>query len=130
MAEARLGGAALVALTLLRFASSFGFFALATGTRRRTSPKPIRRLTGAANVSVDRPAVEAGLAVLEAGGDFADGRHRPRGAWLGADTFVVRPAGRGLSSGQGCRGGLARLAPPYSLKPSPAPGSGRVRPTG
>lgn len=33
----------------------------------------IRALLATANVEVNRPAVEAGLAVLEAGGDFADG---------------------------------------------------------
>jgi predicted nucleic-acid-binding protein len=48
----------------------------------------IRRLIGAAGVVVDRPAVEAGLAVLDAGGDFADGAIAYEGRWLGADTFV------------------------------------------
>ena len=33
----------------------------------------IRTLLAAANVEMNRPAVEAGLAVLDAGGDFADG---------------------------------------------------------
>ena len=33
----------------------------------------IHALLAAANVEVNRPAVEAGLSVLEAGGDFADG---------------------------------------------------------
>ncbi|MBW9054556.1 type II toxin-antitoxin system VapC family toxin [Rhizobium mesosinicum] len=48
----------------------------------------IRDLLATANVSMDRPAVEAGLAVLEAGGDFADGVIAHEGAWLGGDTFV------------------------------------------
>ncbi len=48
----------------------------------------VRRLIGAAGVIVDRPATEAGLAVLEAGGDFADGAIAYSGRWLGADTFV------------------------------------------
>ena len=48
----------------------------------------IRRFTNGANAAVDRPAVEAGLAVLDAGGDFADGVIAYEGAWLGADTFV------------------------------------------
>lgn len=48
----------------------------------------IRRLIDGANVAVNRPAVEAGLAVLEAGGDFADGVIAYEGRWLGADTFV------------------------------------------
>jgi predicted nucleic-acid-binding protein len=47
-----------------------------------------RRLINAANVVVNRPAAEAGLAHLEAGGDFADGVIAFEGAALGADTFV------------------------------------------
>jgi predicted nucleic-acid-binding protein len=48
----------------------------------------IRRLIGAANVAVNHPAAEAGLAQLDAGGDFADGAIAYEGSWLGADTFV------------------------------------------
>jgi predicted nucleic-acid-binding protein len=47
----------------------------------------IRRLIDSANVVVNRPAVEAGLALLDAGGDFADGIIAHEGRWLGADTF-------------------------------------------
>jgi predicted nucleic-acid-binding protein len=48
----------------------------------------IRQLIDGANVLVNRPAAEAGLALLEAGGDFADGVIAYEGSWLGADTFV------------------------------------------
>ena len=48
----------------------------------------IRALLAAANVEVNRPAVEAGLLVLEAGGDFADGIIAYEGNWLGGETFV------------------------------------------
>ena len=48
----------------------------------------IRALADTANVTLNRPAVEAGLAVLHAGGDFADGLIAYEGKWLGADTFV------------------------------------------
>lgn len=48
----------------------------------------IRALLAAANVEVDRPAVEAGLSVLDAGGDFADGVIAYEGNWLGGETFV------------------------------------------
>jgi len=48
----------------------------------------IRRLMKSANVVVNRPAIEAGLSVLEAGGDFADGVIAYEGDWLGADEFV------------------------------------------
>ena len=48
----------------------------------------IRALADTANVTLNRPAVEAGLAVLNAGGDFADGLIAYEGSWLGAETFV------------------------------------------
>ena len=48
----------------------------------------IRKLLNAANVVVNRQAAEAGLAQLDAGGDFADGVIVYEGNWLGADTFV------------------------------------------
>src|SRR4030081_66375 len=48
----------------------------------------LRDLLSGASVVVTRPAAEAGLAVLDAGGDFADGVIAYEGNWLGADTFV------------------------------------------
>ena len=48
----------------------------------------IRRLMNGANVLVNRPAAEAGLNMLEAGGDFADGVIAFEGRWLGADVFA------------------------------------------
>jgi predicted nucleic-acid-binding protein len=48
----------------------------------------IRALADTANVALNRPAVEAGLAVLNAGGDFADGLIAYEGNWLGAEIFV------------------------------------------
>ena len=48
----------------------------------------IRALLAAANVEVNRPAVEAGLSMLDAGGDFADGVIAYEGNWLGGETFV------------------------------------------
>jgi len=48
----------------------------------------IRALLAAANVELNRPAVEAGLAVLDAGGDFADGVIAYEGNWLGGESFV------------------------------------------
>jgi predicted nucleic-acid-binding protein len=54
----------------------------------RDIAEAIRRLMNGANVAVNRPAAEAGLAMLEAGGDFADGVIAYEGNWLGADTFV------------------------------------------
>ncbi len=48
----------------------------------------IRRLMTSANVVVNRPAAEAGLALLDVGGDFADGVIAYEGSWLGAEAFV------------------------------------------
>ena len=48
----------------------------------------IRELLAAGNVETNRPAVEAGLAILDAGGDFADGVIAYEGRWLGGETFV------------------------------------------
>ena len=50
--------------------------------------KAIRTLLAAENVETNRPAVEAGLAMLDAGGDFADGVIAYEGRWLGAEMFV------------------------------------------
>ena len=48
----------------------------------------IRRLMKSAHVIMNRPAVEAGLSALDAGGDFADGVIAYEGNWLGAEEFV------------------------------------------
>ena len=48
----------------------------------------IRLLASSANVLLDDAAVAAGLAVLEQGGDFADGVIAFDGRRLGGDTFV------------------------------------------
>jgi len=48
----------------------------------------IHSLLDTDNAVMDRPAVEAGLALLEAGGDFADGAIAHAGAQAGGDCFV------------------------------------------
>jgi predicted nucleic-acid-binding protein len=48
----------------------------------------IRKLIESASVLVDRPAAEAGLAVLEKGGDFADGAIAFEGRRLGGSVFT------------------------------------------
>jgi predicted nucleic-acid-binding protein len=62
----------------------------------------VKALLDTGNVVMNRPAVEAGLAFLEAGGDFADGAIAYEGKWLGGETFVSfdRKA-VGLVTGQG-----------------------------
>ena len=48
----------------------------------------IRRILDMRNVIANRPMIEAGLAVLDTGGDFADGAIAFDGRWLGGETFV------------------------------------------
>jgi len=48
----------------------------------------VRKLIESTSVVVDRPAVEAGLAVLERGGDFADGAIAFEGRRVGGLVFT------------------------------------------
>jgi len=50
--------------------------------------RSIRSLVTSPNVVTNLPAVEAGLAVLDKGGDFADGAIAYEGRWLGGEEFV------------------------------------------
>ena len=63
---------------------------LRRGYKKSTSDTAdaIHRLMKSANVVLNRPAIEAGLAVLDAGGDFADGVIAYEGEWLGAEEFL------------------------------------------
>jgi len=48
----------------------------------------LEALLNASNVAVNRSAADAGLAILNEGGDFADGLIAYEGNWLGGETFV------------------------------------------
>ena len=76
-------------------------------TRNGDIAAVIRRLIDTSNIVVDRPAVEAGLVHLAAGGDFADGVIAFQGALLGSEMFVSfdRTAVRLVEA----EGGSARL---------------------
>jgi predicted nucleic-acid-binding protein len=69
----------------------------------------IRTLLKSDNVVVNRQMAEAGLALLDAGGDFADGVIAYEGRWLGADTFASfdKKAVKLIES----QGGTAQLLP-------------------
>jgi predicted nucleic-acid-binding protein len=58
------------------------------GHRAPRIAEAIRLLVAAENVETNHPAIDAGLAMLDAGGDFADGVIAYEGMWLGAETFV------------------------------------------
>jgi predicted nucleic-acid-binding protein len=49
----------------------------------------LRALLDAGNVEINRPAVEAGMTVMNAGGEFADGVIAYEGRWAGGETFVT-----------------------------------------
>ena len=86
-ARIALGKADMVALTiptLCELVWVLRSYRIASSDIART----LRGLLDGANIAVNRPAAEAGLAVLETGGDFADGVIAYEGSWLGADTFV------------------------------------------
>lgn len=87
-AQAELANAELVALALPALCELV--WVLARGYRIPPAgiAEAVRRLLDSANVVANRPAANAGLALLEAGGDFADGVIAHEGRWLGAETFV------------------------------------------
>ena len=58
------------------------------GVQRTDISAAIRHILDMRNVVANRPTIEAGLAVLDAGGDFADGVIAFDGQWLGGETFV------------------------------------------
>ena len=57
-------------------------------TSRADIASTVRLLLRTQNVQLNRPAVEAGLAMLDMGGDFADGVIAYEGQWLGGEIFV------------------------------------------
>ena len=58
------------------------------GFGRRDISAAIEALAIVGNVAMNRPAVDAGLAVMNGGGDFADGVIAFEGSWLGGESFV------------------------------------------
>ena len=58
------------------------------GLSKAQVSQAVRALIDVHTVVVNRPAVEAGLAVHDAGGDFADGVIAYEGSWMGGETFV------------------------------------------
>lgn len=88
VAAEELAGAEMVAIGLSALCELCWVLSRGYRVPAREVAETIRRLINGANVAMDRPAAQAGLALLEAGGDFADGAIAYEGAWLGAETFV------------------------------------------
>ena len=80
--------AELIAVTLPCLCEFVWVLLRVYGFQQSDAASAIRALLAAANVEMNRPAVEAGLLVLDAGGDFADGVIAYEGRWLGGETFV------------------------------------------
>jgi len=100
-----LAEAEVIAIPLVVFAELAWVLGRNYGLGRAQVSEAIRRIADAGNVAVDRNAVAVGLAVLERGGDFADGVIAQDGVTLGGETFcsfdrraVTRVAEIGLPS--------------------------------
>ena len=87
VAQAALGRAEIIALTIASLCE-FVWVLRTYKIEPSDIAATIRNLIDGANVVLNRPAAEAGLALLDAGGDFADGVIAYEGRWLGADIFV------------------------------------------
>lgn len=87
-AEAELIEAELIALPLATLCELVWVLSRGYGVPPAGIAKAIRAVIDDAKVIVNRAAADAGLAMLDAGGDFADGIIAHEGAWLGADCFV------------------------------------------
>jgi len=88
VAQAELANADVVALALPALCELVWVLSQGYKITAPEIAETIRRLLNGVNVVVNRPAAEAGLAMLDAGGDFADGVIAYEGNWLGADSFV------------------------------------------
>jgi predicted nucleic-acid-binding protein len=88
IAETELANADVVALALPALCELVWVLSQGYKIPSAEIAEAIRRLVNGGNVVVNRPAVEAGLALLDAGGDFADGIIAYEGSWLGAEVFI------------------------------------------
>jgi predicted nucleic-acid-binding protein len=88
LAQAQLANADVVALALPALCELVWVLSQGYKIPSAEIAEAIRRLMDSGNVVANRPAVEAGLALMDAGGDFADGIIAYEGSWLGAEIFV------------------------------------------
>lgn len=88
VAEAVLANAEMVVLTLPTLCEFVWVLSKVYRYGLEEISAVIRALLGGGDVGVSTPAVEAGLAMLDAGGDFADGVIAYEGRRLGAEAFV------------------------------------------
>ncbi|WP_159730733.1 type II toxin-antitoxin system VapC family toxin [Methylosinus sp. Ce-a6] len=86
-AREELEGAQMVALTLPALCELVWVLSQGYKIPAAEIAEAIRRLMNTATVAANRPAAEAGLAMLEVGGDFADGVIAYEGRRLGTEFF-------------------------------------------
>lgn len=88
LAQAALQSAELIAITPTALCELVWVLSRGYDIATADIAAAIRRLISSANVEVNRPIVEAGLALLDEGGDFADGVIAFEGVSLGAEAFA------------------------------------------
>jgi predicted nucleic-acid-binding protein len=88
VAQTELANASVVALPLPALCELVWVLSQGYKISAADIAEAVRRLTDGANVVVNRPAVAAGLVMLDAGSDFADGIIAYEGSWLGGEIFV------------------------------------------
>ncbi|MCR6644942.1 MAG: type II toxin-antitoxin system VapC family toxin [Terricaulis sp.] len=87
-AQALLAGAALVAVPIPALCEFVWVLTQRYKLPKRDVAAAVRAIIESANVVTDNRSAEAGLAMMDAGGDFADGAIAFEGRLMGADTFV------------------------------------------
>lgn len=87
-AEKTLSRASLVALPLPCLCEFVLVLSRSYRFNRHEIARAVEALCSASNVVFDGLAVEAGLAVLKEGGDFADGVIAHQGRSMGGETFI------------------------------------------
>jgi predicted nucleic-acid-binding protein len=88
IADKMLRKASLIAVSLPCLCEFVWVLRRVYGFDNKSIATVLRSLAATEKVAMNRTAVEAGLAILEADGDFADGVIAHEGDWLGAETFV------------------------------------------
>lgn len=88
LALAELQAADLVAITVPTLCELTWVLSRSYKLDREDIAQFIRELRNSESVRLDDAAVDAGLAMLDAGGDFADGVIAYAGRWLGGEVFV------------------------------------------
>ena len=86
-AAALLKNAEIIAISLPCLCEFVWVLRRVYGFRLEDVSAALDALLNAGDVVVNRPAVDAGLGILNAGGDLADGLIAYEGKWLGGETF-------------------------------------------